>query len=40
MAKFMVPRHIRIVAELPRTPTSKVQRSELHKLLETSPSAS
>lgn len=40
MAKFMVPRHIRMVAELPRTPTSKVQRSELHKLLETSPSAS
>jgi crotonobetaine/carnitine-CoA ligase len=36
MAKFMIPRHIRVVAELPRTPTSKVQRSELRRLLEDS----
>jgi acyl-coenzyme A synthetase/AMP-(fatty) acid ligase len=32
----MIPRHIRVVAELPRTPTSKVQRSELRRLLEDS----
>jgi crotonobetaine/carnitine-CoA ligase len=29
MAHFMVPRYIRVVDELPKTPTSKVQKAEL-----------
>jgi crotonobetaine/carnitine-CoA ligase len=31
MAHFMLPRYIRIVAELPRTPTEKVQKFELRR---------
>ncbi|PJK27498.1 AMP-binding protein [Minwuia thermotolerans] len=31
MAHFMVPRYVRVVAELPKTPTAKVQKAELRK---------
>jgi crotonobetaine/carnitine-CoA ligase len=31
MAHFMIPRYIRIVSELPKTPTTKVQKAELRK---------
>lgn len=33
MAKFMIPKDFRFLKELPRTPTSKIQRKELKKLL-------
>jgi len=31
MAHFMVPRYVRIVASLPKTPTNKIQKAELRK---------
>jgi len=31
MARFMVPRYIRFVAELPKTPTDKVEKFRLHQ---------
>jgi len=31
MAHFMIPRYVRIVSELPKTPTTKVQKAELRK---------
>ncbi len=31
MAHFMVPRYIRLVDELPKTPTSKIQKAGLRK---------
>lgn len=31
MAHFMVPRYVRIVAALPKTPTNKIQKAELRK---------
>ncbi|MGE3906716.1 MAG: AMP-binding protein, partial [Reyranellaceae bacterium] len=31
MAHFMVPRYVRVVDELPKTPTAKVQKAELRK---------
>jgi crotonobetaine/carnitine-CoA ligase len=31
MAHFMIPRYVRIVDELPKTPTTKVQKAELRK---------
>jgi crotonobetaine/carnitine-CoA ligase len=30
-AHFMVPRYVRIVASLPKTPTNKIQKAELRK---------
>jgi len=32
MPKYMRPRHVRIVADLPRTPTNKVEKYKLRKL--------
>ena len=31
MAHFMVPRYVRIVTSLPKTPTNKIQKAELRK---------
>jgi crotonobetaine/carnitine-CoA ligase len=31
MAHFMIPRYVRVVDELPKTPTTKVQKAELRK---------
>ena len=31
MAHFMVPRYVRVAAELPKTPTNKIQKVELRK---------
>jgi len=31
MAHFMVPRYVRILPELPKTPTTKIQKAELRK---------
>src|SRR5690606_22618422 len=31
MAHFMLPRYVRIVSELPKTPTAKVQKAELRR---------
>ena len=32
MAAFMVPRYVRLVPELPKTPTEKIQKFELRAL--------
>ena len=32
MATFMVPRYVRLVPELPKTPTEKIQKLELRAL--------
>ena len=31
MAHFMIPRYVRILPELPKTPTAKVQKADLRR---------